>query len=517
METMRDGLLGAAARYGGRVAVRCGDAARTYSEVVERSCRLANALSGLGLVPGDRVAILVEDQIESMEPYFACAIGGLVAVTVNRRLAPREIHLILADSDPRAMVLTSGLSDIVEGLDLASQVTLLVIGSGARPTGALSYEDELSRASGAAPGYVVQPSDPFMIAYTSGTTGVPKGAVLAHGRQLTATLVAASNLGIRPYGETAFSGSVSYPGAMTGHVYSSLITGGSVRIFGKLDPDEWFARMAADRSTFTYVASPLIPQFLELGRKYPTVIENLATVMHGAGPARRELLAELIDMCGPKFLETWGMTETGGASLTVTSPFDRLPGCLADDPVTTVGRNTPITRIFTVDDEGQELPPGSGHTGELVAECSTMFLRYWNKPEETAAVLRGTRYATGDLGVIDAHGYCYLTGGRRSEMIITGGMNVYPLEVEQILLEHDAVADAAVFGRSDDRWGEAVTAAVQLHPGATVTETDLIAFAQERLSGFKKPTRIHLVDDMPRTASMKIKKYELKARFTPQP
>ncbi|WP_412520791.1 AMP-binding protein [Actinomadura madurae] len=515
MLTMRDALLGAGRRYRDRVAVRFGDTERSFSDQVDRACRLANALAGLGLVAGDRVAVLVEDQLESMEPYFACAIGGFVSVTVNRRLANPEMLVILNDSGVRALVHTDGLSEAVEGLGLIPDVKVLTIGDGARPSGALSYEEVLANAAATPPGDNLAPADPFTISYTSGTTGVPKGAVMLHGRQLTATLQGCVNLGIRPYNVLCFSGSFSFAGAMTGHVYSSVITGGSTRIFAKLDPEEWFRRMAQDRSTLTYVPSPLMPQFIELGRKYPSVIENLTTVLHGAAPPRREVFAELIDLCGPKVVEVWGMTESGGAAITATTPSDRSPHCLADDPIMTVGRSTPFARVRAVDEEGVELPLGSDRLGELVAECSTLFAEYWNRPADTAQVLQGDRYRTGDIGIIDEHGYCYLTGGRLSEMINSGGMNVYPVEVEQVLLDHPGVAEAAVFGRPDERWGEAVTAAIRLRSEASLTATDVLGFIEGRLAGYKRPSQIHFVDDMPRTASMKIKKHELRSQLCP--
>lgn len=512
MLTMRDALLDAGRRYRDRVAVRFEDTERTFGHQIDRACRLANALAGLGLQPGDRVAILVEDQLESMEPYFACAVGGFVSVTVNRRLAHPEILVVLHDSGVRALVHTDGLSDTVEALDLATEVRVLTIGS-ALPVGGASYEDAMARASATPPTVTLAPTDPFTISYTSGTTGTPKGAVMAHGRQLAATLHACVNLGIRPYSELCFSGSFSFTGAMTGHVYPSIVTGGSTRIFRRLDPDEWFRRMVQDHSTLTYVPSPLMAEFIERGRRYPAVIESLSTVLHGAASPQREVFAELIDMYGSRVVEVWGMTESGGAALTATTPADRSGRCPADDPIMTVGRSTPFSRVWAEDEEGVELPLGSDRPGELVAECSSLFTEYWNRPAETAEVLQGNRYRTGDLGVLDEHGYCYLTGGRLSEMINSGGMNVYPAEVEQVLLDHPGIAEAAVFGRPDERWGESVTAVVRLQSGADVSDTDVLGFTEGRIAGYKRPSQIHFVDDMPKTASLKIKKHELRNRL----
>lgn len=511
MQTLRDLVLALPRRFGDRIALRVDDDTRTYGQLVDRACRLANVLDGLGLVRGDRVAVLVEDRIESVDPYLACALGGHVAVTVNRRLADPEILTILTDCDARVLVHTEGLSETVERLGF--QATALTLGEGARPAGAIDGELELQRASASTPAAVVSPTDPFMVAYTSGTTGTPKGAILLHGRQLTASLASGVHFQVQLYGETAFSGSMSFPGAVMGQVYPTLLTGGAVRMFGRLDPEEWFFRMEQDRSTFTTVASPLMPVFLELVEKAPGVLDNLRTIMHGGGPAHRDVVARMVEVCGTRYTETWGMTESGGTSLAVTVPHDRLAGCAADDPLTTVGRNSMTSRVFVVDEEGLELPLGCGRPGELITECETLFAGYWNRPQETVEVLRGNRYATGDVGIIDSAGYVYLTGGRRSDMIVSGGMNVYPVEVEAVLLEHPAVADVAVFSRSHPKWGEAVTAAVQLRPGAHAEQAQLIEFTRGRLAGFKRPSEIHLVDDMPRTASLKIKKHELRTQL----
>lgn len=510
METMRDLVLECRRRYRDKTAIRYYGATRTYGELIDRACCLVNILHGLGITRGERVAVFVEDRIEAIEPYLACAVGGYIAVTVNRRLADREVALLLHDSDARALVHTDGLSAIVEKLAVTSELQTLTIGT-VRPRGARDYEDELERASANLSPVQIAPTDPFMIAYTSGTTGAPKGAVLAHGRQVTATLATCANFRMPMHGEMAYSGSLSFPGAMLGLIFTTFLTGGAVRLFDQLMPDEWFDTMARDRSTVTFVPTPLMRPFVDLGRKQNHVLDHLASIVHAGGPANRDVAAEMIDLCGPKFLETWGMTEAGGAAVTVTSPSDRMPDCLADDPITTVGRNGIINRVYVVDDSGAELPPGSGQAGEIVTECDAIFTGYWNRPDETAKVLHdGHRYFTGDMGTMDNFGYVYLDGGRRAEMIVSGGMNVFPVEVEAVLLEHPCVAEVAVFARRDPHWGEAVTAAVQLRADMRCTEEQLIQFAKARLASYKKPSRVYFVEQMPRTASMKVKKHELR-------
>ncbi|WP_204045329.1 class I adenylate-forming enzyme family protein, partial [Acrocarpospora phusangensis] len=219
---------------------------------------------------------------------------------------------------------------------------------------------------------------------------------------------------------------------------------------------------------------------------------------------------ELVALAGPRYLETWGMTETG-APVTATTPGDWSPGCAADDVYASVGRPVPLASVRVLGDDGA--PLGPGETGELAVESDTLFAGYHARPDLTAEVMDGSWFRTGDVGHVDAAGYVYITD-RRKDMIITGGMNVYPAELEKALRSMPGISDIAVFGVPHPRWGETVAAAIVPAPGARVTEEEIGRYLAGRLAAYKKPTRVFEIDALPRNAAMKVRKEVLRARYS---
>lgn len=511
LATVRDFLLYAGYAYSDRIAVRHRDRERTYADLIDRSCALANALYGKGLSQGDRVAVMVQDGLEPIEAYLGCAIGGFVAVAVNHRASALEVGYYLEDSGAKAIVHTKAMAEVLEATGCTGDLLTLSIG-GDGPRGFVDYESALALASTTPPAVHIDPGAPAVVGYTSGTTGQAKGAVFTQERQLAVTNTMCAVYRVPMHGATNFTGSLSFIGGLCSLPYPTLRTGGTLRFHGEFDPDRWFAEMAADHTTHTFVPTPMMAPFAERARAHPAVIETLAAAVHSASPAPRPMRAEFAELLGPRYVEVWGMTESLGYAVTSTTPLDRLGRCAADDPLSTVGRPSLGAVVTVVDEARNALSPGSD-VGELVIECDWLFTGYWNKPEATAGALVDGRYYTGDLGRIDHQGYVYLTGGRRSEMIITGGMNVYPVEVEQALVAHPDIEEAAVFGVGHDRWGETVAAAVVRRPGSDVSDDDVMSFVRGRIASYKKPTRVYFVDDFPRTTSLKIKKHELRRRL----
>jgi acyl-CoA synthetase (AMP-forming)/AMP-acid ligase II len=347
-----------------------------------------------------------------------------------------------------------------------------------------------------------------MIAYTSGTTGFPKGAVVSH-RAITGCIdisLAAMRIGM--FGRLAHTGSLQFSAPWWAMLLPHIYVGGLVRLLGSYTPESWFDAMARDRTTLTYVPSPLIRSFCAIGRTRPEVIDDLEVVLHSASAAPRERMAELLDLVGDRLYEGWGMTETVGP-VTVTTRRDYRPGCEADDLLASVGRTVATATVANLDADGVEIPWGSDAVGELVVESDTLFSGYWNAPEATAEVFDGRRLRTGDLGRIDAAGYVYITG-RQKDMIISGGANVYPAEIERVLITMDGVTDCAIFGAPHERWGETVAAAVVRAPGSSIDEDAVIAYMRARLAGYKKPTTVLFLDALPRNASMKVLKHRLR-------
>ncbi|WP_185996691.1 class I adenylate-forming enzyme family protein [Nocardioides campestrisoli] len=496
----------AGARFADNVAVTRGDRSRTFAEVIDQGWRLAHVLRSAGLVPGDKVAAMLGIRVESLEVYVGLALGGYTAVHVNDRLTAPELDHVLTDSGARALVTTDGVDAVAATADEVPGLAAWVSVSEKVPAGALDYAAATAAADPTPTPVDLDPESTALIAYTSGTTGFPKGVLVSH-RAVT------NCIKLVPYayrfplqGHCAFPGGWSFASGLWGVIFPHFYTGGTVSFTAGMTPQEWGAHMVENRSTFTLGLTPLIPGLLQALAAYPAALGTLQGVLHSGGPLPPELAQDLVAVIGDRLVETWGMTEViGPITITNRTDWSGLGG--ADDIFASVGRPLPTASVRVVDDQGNDLPPGE--VGELLIEADTCFSGYHGNPEKTAQALRDGWYHTGDLGYADAAGYLYLTG-RSQELIISGGANVYPAEVERVLLQHDDVVDVAVFGEPDERWGEAVSAAVVRRAGSELGDEELKSFARARLAGYKKPGHVYFVDELPRNASMKVMKHVLK-------
>ncbi|WP_214106071.1 class I adenylate-forming enzyme family protein [Acrocarpospora catenulata] len=508
-DTMGEIFEKAGRRFGPRVAVESQGESRTFAEVVAAGRRLAHALRARGLAPGTHVAALLENRIEALEVYVGLAIGGYPVVHVNDRLTADEIDYVLTDSGAQGLVHTDGVAATVARTRSASGLTAwLAIGS-AVPDGAESYAEALRGASDAPLPLTATAEDIAIIGYTSGTTGFPKGALASHRAVAGCTKLVPYAYRLPLHGHCAFPGGWSFVSGIWGVIFPHFYTGGTVSFIPGATPEQWGRHMAERGSTFTLGLTPLIPGLLEALRLYPQVLDTLLSVLHSGGPLPPELAGKLVDVIGDRLVETWGMTEVVGP-ITITNRSDWTGRTQASDIFASVGRPLPTATVRVVNSERKPVP--AGEVGELVIECDTMFSGYQGKPDRTAEVLVNGEYYTGDLGYQDEAGYFYVTG-RSKELIITGGANVYPAEVERVLLTMDEIADAAAFGLPDERWGETVSVAVVVKPGHSLTEDQILAYVQERLASYKKPRRIFFVDQLPRNSSMKVMKHVLRETF----
>ncbi|MFM8867404.1 MAG: class I adenylate-forming enzyme family protein [Ilumatobacteraceae bacterium] len=507
-ETLGSILRNACERYGDRTALVGRDGTRTYRQLLDRGSRLANALAGLGLQPGDHVAALLEDTVTAFETYIGCALGGFPIVHVNDRLVSREVDYILDNADARALVHTDGRTPIVDGLESKGSLSHIVTIGPNRAAGALDYEELLEKAS-ARPALVDRrPEDLAILGYTSGTTGFPKGAMVTNRAVVGCIKLIPHAYRLPMYGRCAFTGTLSFVSGIWGVILPHLYLGGTVNFLFPYTIESWVEHMVANRSTFTYAPTPLVMGFVQEASKQPQVLDHLQTVLHSASAISPVQAKALTDLIGDRYVEVWGMTETVGP-LTGTTRADWRGAHQADDIHATVGRPLATASVRVVDRDGNPLP--IGETGELVTRCDTMFSGYYKNPEKTAEVLRDGEYFTGDLGRIDDGGYVYVTD-RAKDMIISGGMNIYPAEVENALLQVGGVAEVAVVGTADDRWGETVVAVV-VRKDENLTEDAVIEGAKSLLASYKKPTRVMFVDSLPRNAGMKVQKHVLREQL----
>jgi fatty-acyl-CoA synthase len=514
---MRDTLgamfVRAGERYADRLAVKSSNGQRTYVEVLENGARVANVLREAGLRPGDRVAIMFENRVEAVEALAGVTIGGFVIVPVNGHFKAAEVDHLLKNSGARALIHTDGVRAATEGAQASGDLALVLH---IQPSVALSGNvvDYHQAVAAADPALLVcdsAPSDLAIIGYTSGTTGFPKGVMVTHGTLMLCVRTSPGILRIPHYSRLAYIGSLGYAAPWWTILLPHLYVGGMLNLIADYTMDSWFEAMGEDKSTFTFVPSPVIDRFVEQGRRHPDVIRHLETVNHSASGATRREIEGLVGLVGDKYFHGWGATEIVGGITSLTRN-DAIGLGEAEDRWRTVGRPAPTCRLFVLDEEGNDLPRGAGNVGEFAVEIDTIFSGYWENPEATAAAFHKGRYLTGDVGYVDHAGYAYILD-RKRDMIVSGGANVYSAEVERVLRQLDGVADIAVFGIPHERWGESVAAVIVRTPGSSLTEDDVIAFARANMASFKKPTSVRFLDELPRNASQKVRKDVLREQW----
>jgi fatty-acyl-CoA synthase len=484
----------------------------TFQHWNERSCRLANALLGMGLAKGDRVAILAYNCVEWMEIYVALAKVGLVAVPINFRLVGSEIRYIVDDAEARAFIVQDDLVDRVDEIrsDLAvAPDNYLHFGGTKTPPGYRSYEALVARASAREPSVQVLPEDTWAFMYTSGTTGKPKGAIRSHESLALLAIITALDHGFTRNDTGLLVMPLFHANSL---YYATLLAycGASTVVYDRkhFDPEHCLSTLSNERISFTslvpthYIMILALPDTVRVRYRADSVTKLLIS----SAPARKETklaIMEQFKMAG--LLEGYGSTEAGW--VTLLRPEEQLstPG--------SIGRElTGSGRIKLLDDSGDEA--ADGEVGELYSRTPYAFRGYWKLPDKTAEAFRGTYCSVGDMARRDEEGYYYLAD-RKSNMIISGGENVYPSEVESLFGSHPAVKDLAVIGVPDEKWGEAVHAVVVLLEGQRATEDELLNWCRNKIAGYKRPRSIAFIQDeaMPRTATGKILHRVLRERY----
>ncbi len=474
----------------------------TFAAWHERATQLANGLLGLGLTKGDRVALLAYNRVEWMEMYAGLARAGLVAVPLNFRLMTAEIDYILGHSGAVAMIVQDELIERVEPLraklNLPSKV-FVALGETATE-GWTSYEQILATAPLSVPPVNVLPSDMSALMYTSGTTGRPKGAVRSHEGSSLIALATALEMGFKAQDSALLVMPMCHANSLYfSHTFTQLGATCVIDDRKSFDPETLLATLSAEKITFTslvpthYIMMLGLPS--EVKAKYD--VSAVEKLMISSAPARKDTkLAILSFFKNGKLYELYGSTEAGW--VTLLRPHEQI------DRLGSVGREWAGSgAIKLLNSEGQEVQ--DGEVGELFSKTPYVFDGYWNDPEKTKEAFAGQWCSVGDMAMRDQDGFIHLVD-RKSNMIISGGENVYPSEVEGVLGAHEKVKDVAVLGVPHDKWGEAVHAFVVLHHEVEASEEELIAWCKTRMAGYKRPQTIAFIRDeeMPRTATGKI-------------
>ena len=492
-----------------QTAVQCEGKSLTFAGFYERAKAVAGALAGSGVRAQDRVAVIDRNSIENLEVVFGASLLNAVVVNVNWRLAPPEILQILADAEAGLVIVGPEFFAAVEAIepDLGAKVKIIALGAHPRWE---DYEGWLAGSDPVDPGTVAAPDDVAFQLYTSGTTGLPKGVMLTTSNLMTAWANIEDAWEFDPGRSVNLALMPMFHIAGLGWSTAGLFFGCRTVVLKDVDPAEVLAVISNERITHAFMVPAVIQFLLMTPGVEKADFGSLRKLVYGASPISAAVLEKAIEVMGCDFVQVYGLTETTGA-ITQLDPQDHDPSG-RPELLRSCGRPYPWVEMRAVDENGRDVP--TGQVGELWTRSGQNMAGYWNNPDATKAVLDSDGWLrTGDAGYLDEDGFVYLHD-RVKDMIVTGGENVYPAEVENALMRHPGVADVAVFGVPDSKWGEAVKAAiVPADSGNPPLAEELIAFAHEYLAGYKCPKSIDYATALPRNPSGKLLKRELRAPY----
>jgi long-chain acyl-CoA synthetase len=492
----------------GKVALVQGDRVQTWQESYQRSCQVAQALKAAGVGNQDRVAFLDKNSIEHFEVFYGCALLNAVSVDVNFRLAAPEVAFIVNDARAKVFIVGPDFVPVLDAIagDLTHTKKIVVIGGHPQHE---SYESWVARYQAVDPGVEPKTGDVAFQLYSSGTTGRPKGVMLTNenfmgilptSRDLWMMNANSINLVAMPLfhiGGSGWATAGQYNGCKSIVVREATDVAGLVKLIGQ------------QRITHAFMVPALLAFTLMVPDIDKADFSSLKLIAYGASPISEQVLAASLKTFKCDFVQVYGLTETTGV-VTMLSHEDHDVDGPKKHLLRSCGKPSMGIELKIVDETGKQLP--AGEVGEIIIRSKQVMKGYWNMAEETAKTIRNGWFYTGDAGYTDKAGYVYIHD-RVKDMIVSGGENVYPAEVENALMKHPAVGDVAVIGIPDDRWGEVPLAIVVRKPDVAVTEDDIIAFGRTQLAGFKTPKQVAWADALPRNPSGKILKKDLRAPY----
>lgn len=479
------------------------DVETSYRDLDDRVTRLAHALAGIGVGRGDRVALLSANHPSYLEGLFAAGLLGAILVPLNARLTGAEVAYALSDSGARVLIHSAGLAEVATraASEVGTEHRVVVDG---RPDGdALAYEDIIAAASSERIDIPVTHDDPCFIMYTSGTTGSPKGVVLTHGGVTFAVMNPIVDLDLCSDEVSLVAAPLFHTAALNYVSLSTILKGGTVIIEEGFDAARVLRVIEDRRVTYSFG----VPTMLDAMSAHPswqqTDLTSIRRWIVAAAPVPPRTLHTFAER-GVALCQAYGLTETGPGALVLK------PAHVAQK-LGTAGMPHFFTDVRVVNSYGEEAKPGE--RGEILIQGPNVMREYWNRPDATdASFTEGDWFRSGDVGVRDDDGYVAIVD-RLKDMIISGGENIYPAEIEAVILSYPGVEGCGVFGIPDDKWGEVGCAAVTLEEGAALTVEELQTYLADRLARYKIPKSLILVDEIPRNATGKIRKDRLRAMY----
>ena len=495
-----------------RTALVHGPKEWNYAQFNARVNRLANALTQLGLKTSDTVAVLQYNYPQTLESMFACFKAGLGMVPINFRLHPNEFAFIIDHSEAKAVILSPEFNQSIEEVrsrlpDVRNFIALEGAGEGF-----LDYETLLAAESDRFEDVVVEPDHLAWLFYTSGTTGQPKGAMLTHRNLAAMTMSFFADMGsLGPEDAILHAAPLSHG---SGLYALPNIAKGAVNVIlesKSFDPELLFRTIEEKRITNMFAAPTMVQLMIQSQAVERYDHSSLKILVYGGGPMYVEVLKDAMGKLGACLVQLYGQ---GEAPMTITylPHRDHIPEGTPEglSRLASAGIERTDVEVAIVDPDDNRLR--AGEKGEIVTRSDLVMKGYWRNPEATAETIRNGWLHTGDVGMMDEKGYLFIMD-REKDMVISGGENIYPREIEEILVRHPAVREAAVIGVPDDKWGEAIKAVVALAPGANSSEEELIAFCKDHLASYKKPKFVDFVEELPKNNYGKVVKRELRERY----
>jgi len=491
----------------------CGERRLTFAQYADRVRRLSSGLHRLGMRHQDRVAMLAMNCLEYLEMYGVAEMTGYILTTVNWRLAAPEILYILSDSAPKVLVFESQYAATIERLraDLPGIEHYVCIGDEV-PLWAQPYEAVLASGDAKGSPEVAGADDVLCLIYTSGTTGRPKGCMLTHRNHAFMADQSASYQGMLVGDRALVMAPLFHIGARSQQLPIQL-RGGTVVVLRAFDAELALRTIEQERINHAHMVPTMVQNVLDLPGQERYDTSSLKCLIYAAAPMPVPVLKRAIERFGRILVNGWGLTEGGNGAM-LPRVAHRLDGSETDlKRLGSVGQPTLGTEVRVLDDQGREVP--RGQVGELCLRSTSNMRGYWNNHAATIEALRGGWLHTGDMGYMDDESYIFLVD-RKKDMIISGGENIYCREVEEAVFEHPGVADVAVIGVPDSKWGEAVKAVVvrsATPAGEQLTAEILTAHCRQSIASYKCPKSVEFVDALPRLPSGKVSKVALRERY----
>ncbi len=485
----------------------------TFREFNLRVNSLIHALMALGIKEGDVIGILSWNCLEYADVYGAAMKGGFIASPFNPRSHPDELEYLINYSKAAALFVGPECVETVNILrSRIPNIRHYISFEGVAPD-MVAHRDLLATNRPEEPNVWVEKNDPFLIFYTSGTTGVPRGALYTHGRRMDNTRIKALELGVGPDDKHLQILPMFHIGGDS-HVWPFFYVGACNVIMEQrsFDPDATLQVIQDEKLTDVQIVPTQLVAMLALSSFDKYDLSSLKRIWYAASPMPVELLRKGLEIFGPVFAQGYGQTESGPqVSFLPREAHQVLDKPLEEQRVLrSCGQPSIGVHVRIIDEDNNDVEPGI--PGEIIVQSDSIMLEYWRKPEDTSDVIIDGWLHTGDMGYYDEKGYIYIVD-RKKDMIVTGGENVYPREVEEVLYGHPAIAEAAVIGIPDPVWVERVHAAVILKEGATSTEDEIIAFCKENMTAYKAPKSVEFLKSLPKSPQGKILKKEIRKRY----